>query len=192
MAAWSKVKQQLEGFLAPTLANRIDYIASSYKISPDKSGKSHITVDKVQIFAVNSAQSNIKWYKTEQDVKNDNAIEISVTEGEIESVRKTGGDKIPEERLIVIAKSKKSGDVAKQIMAAQTNLYKSNFYDDAAKYLTSSVEECLASENILLTIFGLMDRRVGKKRLRNMREEMKTKHPIVQFFYALRCEVEKI
>lgn len=31
-----------------------------------------------------------------------------------------------------------------------------------------------------------VDRRVGKKRILNMAEKMKLKHPILQFFYELR------
>ena len=54
------------------------------------------------------------------------------------------------------------------------------------------MNQCLESEDILLNILGLVDRRVGKKRLRDMRERIMLKHPIVQYFYKVRCEEEGI
>ncbi|WP_455749711.1 SF0329 family protein, partial [Paenibacillus chitinolyticus] len=48
------------------------------------------------------------------------------------------------------------------------------------------IEESIESHDILLNILALVDRRVGKKRILNMSEKMKVKHPIVQYFYELR------
>lgn len=33
---WSKMKPQLENFLAPALADRVGYLSTSYRYSPDK------------------------------------------------------------------------------------------------------------------------------------------------------------
>lgn len=44
--SWSKLKQQLESFLSPALVGRVEYRATSYRYSPDKSGNCYITVDK--------------------------------------------------------------------------------------------------------------------------------------------------
>ena len=74
-------------------------------------------------------------------------------------------------------------------MAAQAALCKSDFYSAANLFLSETIEKSLESKDILLNIFALIDRRVGKKRLLNMNEKMKLKHPIVQYFYALRCKV---
>ena len=66
--------------------------------------------------------------------------------------------------------------------SAQSSLSKSNFIVVANKFLSTSIEECLESNDILLNILALVDRRVGKKRILNMTEKMKLKHPIVQYF----------
>ncbi|WP_445671570.1 hypothetical protein [Paenibacillus sp. FSL L8-0709] len=50
-------------------------------------------------------------------------------------------------------------------MSAQTLLGKSNFIVIATKYLSISIEESLESDDILLNILALVDRRVGKKRI---------------------------
>lgn len=44
--SWSKLKQQLEGFLSPALIERVEYRAPGYRYLPDKSGICYISVDK--------------------------------------------------------------------------------------------------------------------------------------------------
>lgn len=113
-------------------------------------------------------------------------LQIPISHEEIEAVRKDSKGIIPEDRLIVIARSRKISELAKELLSAQTSLSKSNFIVIATKHLSISIEESLESDDILLNILALVDRRVGKKRILNMSEKMKLKHPIVQYFYELR------
>ncbi|MNM75070.1 hypothetical protein D3C81_868420 [compost metagenome] len=128
----------------------------------------------------------IRWYQTELEIKNDPDIQIPVTVDDIEAVRQATKGPVPEDRLIVMARSRKSTEHAKELLSAQAALSKSNFIVVANKYLSTSVEESIESNDILLNVLALVDRRVGKKRIVNMSEKMKLKHPIVQYFYELR------
>jgi hypothetical protein len=184
--SWSKLKQQLESFLCPALDGRFEYRASSYRYLPDKSGSCYISVDKKNVLNMNDRTSSIRWYQTEQEIKNDSDLQIPINHEEIEAVRKDSKGNIPEDRLIVIARSRKISEVAKELLSGQTSLSKSNFIVVATKFLSTSIEECLESNDILLNILALVDRRVGKKRILNLSEKMKLKHPIVQYFYELR------
>ncbi|MEG0553621.1 MAG: hypothetical protein RR533_08890, partial [Carnobacterium sp.] len=105
---------------------------------------------------------------------------------EIEAVRKESKGIIPEDRLQVIARGRKLSECAKDLLAAQSSLSKSNFIVVANKFLSNPIEDSLECNDILLNILALVDRRVGKKRLLNLGEKMKLKHPIVQYFYELR------
>lgn len=180
------MKQQLESFLYPGLIGRVEYLSTGYRYLPDKKGQCYIMVDKNEVFKMNDGNSIIKWYKTEQEIKNDLEVKVSVNQEDIEDVRKGSGGMIPEERLVVIAKNRKISICAKEIMSAQTMLGKSDFYTAASNFLSASIEDCLESRDILMNIFALVDRRVGKKRLIRMKENMKLKHPAVQYFYELR------
>jgi len=184
--AWSKMKQSLESFLSPSLYGRVEYSATSYRYLPDKAGRSYIKVDKKYVFNMNDTTTSIRWYVTEQEIKNDPELQIPISSEEIEKIRKDSKGTIPEDRLIVIARSRKISEYAKEILSAQSALSKSDFEVEANIFLTNSIEESLESKDILLNIFALVDRRVGKKRLLNMAEKMKLKHPIVQYFYELR------
>lgn len=184
--AWSKTKQSLEGFLCPALYGRVEYSATSYRYLSDKAGQCYIKVDKKNIFNMSDTSTLIRWYQTEQEIRNDSDIQIPINSEEIETVRKDTNGTVPEDRLKVIARNRKISEYAKEMLSAQAALSKSNFNVIANRFLTISIEESLESNDILLNILALVDRRVGKKRLLNMAEKMKLKHPIVQYFYELR------
>ncbi|MFD1773555.1 SF0329 family protein [Paenibacillus rhizophilus] len=184
--SWSKLKQHLEGFLSPSLNGRVEYRAPGYRYLPDKSGICYFSVDKKNILNMSDKTSSIRWYQTELEVKNDPGIQIPISSDDIEAVRKGTKGPVPEDRLIVMARSRKSSEHAKELLSAQASLVKSNFIVVANKFLTTPVEESLESNDILLNILALVDRRVGKKRILNMSEKMMLKHPAVRYFYELR------
>jgi len=184
--AWSKLKQQLESFLCPALYGRVEYRATSYRYLPDKAGHCYISVDKKNVFNMSDITTLIRWYQTELEIKNDSDIQIPINNEEIEAVRKEAKGIVPEDRLKVMARSRKISEHAKRLLSAQSSLSKSNFIVLANKFLSISIEESIESDDILLNILALVDRRVGKKRILNMAEKMKLKHPVVQYFYELR------
>ncbi len=183
---WNKTKQQLEGFLTPSLVGIVDYKASAYKYRADKSGNCYITVRKKEVLNVKDASASIDWYQTEQEIKGADALRIHVTKEDIEVVRQKSGGKIPEDRLELIAQRYKLSQYAKDVLEAQSNLYQSDFQKTANLFLTTSIDKCLESDDIILNILAIIDRRVGKKRLENLDFKMQMKHSAVQYFYHLR------
>ncbi|ANE45349.1 hypothetical protein SY83_02265 [Paenibacillus swuensis] len=184
--AWSKIKQQLESFLSPALNGRVEYSATGYRYLPDKPGICYIMVDKKNVLNMNDIHNSMKWYQTDLEIKNDPAIQLPINNEEIEEVRKDTKGLVPEHRLEVIARSRKITEHAKELLSAQSSLSKSNFIVVANTFLSSPIEESIESKDIVLNILALVDKRVGKKRILNMSEKMKAKHPIVQYFYELR------
>jgi len=184
--SWSKLKQNLESFLSPALAGKVEYRATGYRYSPDKAGICYIAVDKKNMLNMNDTTTSIRWYQTEQEIKSNSDIQIPISNEEIEAVRLETNGKVPEDRLKVMARSRKIAVYAKEILSAQSSLSKSDFTVVATKFLSTSIDESMESKDILLNILALVDRRVGKKRILNMSEKMKLKHPIVQYFYELR------
>src|SRR5690554_3229378 len=184
--SWSKLKQSLESFLCPALYGRVEYRATSYRYSPDKAGHCYISVDNKNVFNMSDTSTLIRWYQTELEIKNDPDIQIPISDEEMDAVRKDTKGAVPEDRLKVIARGRKISEFAKQLLSAQSALSKSNFTVIATKFLSTPIEESLSSNDILSNVLALVDRRIGKKRILNMSETMKLKHPIVQYFYELR------
>lgn len=67
-----------------------------------------------------------------------------------------------------------------------------SFYEAFYEFNNQSIEESLASENLLIKIFALLDRRVGKRRLIKMKSEMLKESEVIQLFYHIRIEAENI
>jgi hypothetical protein len=184
--SWSKLKQNLEHFLSTSLHGKVEYGSSSYRYLSDKAGQCYITVDKKNILNMSDPANLIRWYQSELEIKNDMDIPVPIRDEEIEIVRRELKGPVPEDRLIVIARGRKKSELAKGLMAAQSELSKSNFIVVATTFLSSPLNQSMESQHILLNVLALVDRRMGKKRLIQMSDQMKLKHPIVQYFYELR------
>jgi len=184
--SWSKLKQNLESFLSPALYGRVEYRATGYRYLPDKAGICYIAVDHKNVLNMSDLTSSIRWYLTEQEIKNDPDIQIPIHPEDIEAVKNVAKGNVPEDRLKIMARNRKMTETAKEFLSAQNALSRSNFPVVANKFLSISIEDSLESNDILLNILALVDRRVGKKRIVNMAEKMKSKHPAVQYFYELR------
>ena len=55
-----------------------------------------------------------------------------------------------------------------------------------------SIEESLESEDLLVRIFAILDRRVGKRRLSQMKESIQNEPKNFQAFYMIRMEAENL
>ena len=55
-----------------------------------------------------------------------------------------------------------------------------------------SIEDSLKSDNLLVRIFAILDRRVGKRRLIKMVNEIENEPDIFQFFFKVRADAEHI
>ena len=65
-----------------------------------------------------------------------------------------------------------------------------DFIISATSYLNADVVVALNSNNYLHRVFAYMDRRVGKRTLLKIKDEIKALPQWVQQFYSLRCEAD--
>lgn len=66
------------------------------------------------------------------------------------------------------------------------------FYCAFREFDNQSIEESLVSEDMLVRIFALLDRRVGKRRLRAMKSDIERECGTIQCFYAIRTAAENM
>lgn len=66
------------------------------------------------------------------------------------------------------------------------------FYNAFDEFDNQSIEESLISENLLVRIFAILDRRVGKRKLKQLQENILDEPDTFQEFYAIRANAEKI
>lgn len=64
------------------------------------------------------------------------------------------------------------------------------FYEAFAEFDNQSIEESLKSDNLIVRIFAVLDRRIGRRRLILMKETIADEPEIFREFYAIRAKAE--
>ena len=64
------------------------------------------------------------------------------------------------------------------------------FYQAFDEFENQNIDKSLVSDNLIVRIFAVLDRRVGKRRLIAMRNLMEEQAPVFQEFYAIRVHHE--
>lgn len=64
------------------------------------------------------------------------------------------------------------------------------FYQAFEEFDNQNIDKSLVSDNLIVCIFAVLDRRVGKRRLLSMRELMENQPSVFQEFYAIRMHHE--
>ncbi|MEC2074863.1 hypothetical protein [Metabacillus fastidiosus] len=84
------------------------------------------------------------------------------------------------------------GIQAHEMIKAEGIFAQYDFFDAVEQYFHLPIEKTLKSDDMVIKILSLIDRRVGKRTLHRMRESIQNEQEIIQYFYNLRCEADGI
>ncbi len=168
---WSKVKKQLKGFTCDSLKDRIDFQIINYRKAHDQLGRAVITVDKKEILSMCTITAEREMYRKEWKIREENNIVYDIYN----------------ERVNL-----EIGIDAHELIKAEGILAQYDFFDAVEEYLLSPIETSIKSDNIIIKILSLIDRRVGKRTLQKISKSIETEHEKVRYFFKLRCDVEGI
>ena len=170
MKSWNYVKKRLESeFMAPSLRGRVTYFMTRYDHAHDKAGRVAVRVDGKEILK----GSDMSWW-------------IRGTEYE-----KRVLELFPEIRDL---KSQKQREEAVWNAAVDLGcITRCDFYDAYDTFENQSIDDSLNGKNGLVKLFAVLDRRVGKRRLKKLWDEQWGRETVwlLPFLY-LRLEAEGI
>lgn len=66
------------------------------------------------------------------------------------------------------------------------------FYEAFYEFDNQSIEKSLSSENAIVRVFALLDRRIGKRRLRSIQENIYNEGEVFRTFFNIRATAEGI
>ena len=66
------------------------------------------------------------------------------------------------------------------------------FYDSFSEFDNQGIEKSLSSENAIVRMLAILDRRVGKRRLISMKDRIKNEPDWIKNFYCLRMNAENL
>ncbi|MCM1544505.1 MAG: hypothetical protein NC110_04315 [Ruminococcus sp.] len=67
-----------------------------------------------------------------------------------------------------------------------------SFYAAFDEFDNQSIEKSIQSENLLVVIFALLDRRIGKRRLVEMKDSMQKQPEFIKQIYKIRMDAERL
>lgn len=164
MSTWSGIRNKLENdYLCPALRGRIQYFATSYWESHDQTGRAAIRLDGVEVLRSN-------YYAYEQNYWN-----------RYQALRREGVGEDDPKAPFRMAHEGTLND------GCFDNIF---FYEAFHEFDNQSIEKSLTSENPLVRVFALLDRRLGKRRLLALEESIEQELDWVRAFYVIRLQAE--
>ncbi|MGX4601738.1 SF0329 family protein [Faecalimicrobium sp. JNUCC 81] len=161
---WSKQKQILKNNLCDSLRERIDFNIIKYRKSHDSLGRAVITLNKDEICSMATIVLDREHFHVVGFRLDNESFEDYIK-------RDSEGYKIVNE-----------------------NGYFSefDFYEAINIYLNISIEDAMKSENILVRALAMLDKRLGKRRLKNIYENIEKENDLVKKFYNIRIESDNM
>lgn len=173
---WTKTKKLIENLLCEKLKKRLSVYATSYNTSLGEQRRIWITLDGKEVFNASSAQYLIEHDKLWEEIKS--------------KTNKAFPDCLYECYPEFVGKI--SDLDYSMLILEQRNIFNvDRVYDALVQYPNFSIEEALSSENVIIQAFAVIDKRLGKRRLKHCVFNPDA-HPMVLNFYQVRCEIEGV
>ncbi|MNM92799.1 hypothetical protein D3C81_1051450 [compost metagenome] len=161
---WSKLRVMIRELITPELKKRIDIHETRYHEAHDGYGEAWITLDGKKIFG----GGYYHWY---MNALPDDITLHSLHHGYHEDFYKTNIKSENVERIMNLGLHETS-----------------HIIRNLRNYINTPFEEIVNSNNPIYKAFGLIDRRLGKRRFRKI-EITENEHPLVKIFFELRKDI---
>lgn len=173
---WTKLRKILEeDRLCESLRGRVQYFLTHYHNAPDQYGRFCIRVDGKECFFANPYNEK---YCFEAYTKIKQEFQIPSREW-----NDHGHFEFDEE-------NRWAEDAAAARMITENKADVWQVMDAISEYLQLDIQAALRSENELVRLFAVLDRRVGKRTLERLEEELEQQPEWLRFFYHLRLDAE--
>lgn len=164
VSTWSGIRNKLENnYLCTVLRGRIQYYAISYSKSADHEGRAAIRLDGVEVLHSNYYDYSQNYWNRFQQLRAGQTEKDDPKLAYQLAYEGTLNDGCFDQRV---------------------------FYEAFHLFDNQSIKESINSDNPLVRIFAILDRRLGKRRLLTIAEKMEQELPWVRAFYVIRMQAE--
>lgn len=165
MPTWSGMRKKLEqDYLCSSLRGRIQYFVTSYSKCPDHEGRAAIRLDGEEVLKSNYYEYWIAYSQNRNKLQQNTSTHTL----------------------------KETCEIALKMTLDDGCFETCDFYNAFQEFDNQSIEQSINSENPLVRVFALLDRRLGKRRLLVLQENMEKGPDWVRLFYLIRMEAEGI
>ena len=171
---WSRLKARVEALFSDAVRGRFELHTTRYRKAHDQMGRGWITADKREIISMCDYLADAAHYvDRERSLKESGLCHHPIEDWAAYWHAYHRADKAARDRL------HEQGVHARQ-----------EFRGALEDYLNMSIEDILASQDPLIRAIGMLDRRLGKRRLSSMDTE--AEHPLVRQLFEFRCQAEHL
>lgn len=173
---WSAVRKRLEeDLLCEKLYGRVQYFITHYRKAHDESGRFAVRVDGKDIIFAHPF--------------NEVAVDRNTDRVKEELCEQRSWETLLEEAPERYEEIYRKGDM----MCIRNNQMEIYHMTEAIRdYLNAPIQQSIQSENPAVRMFAVLDRRVGKRTLRTLRDTLDQQPEWLKPIYRLRFEAEEI
>lgn len=176
--SWSGLRRALEQeWICDSLKGRVQYFLTHYHGAPDQHGRIAVRVDGKEVLHGNPYSYYIKYNRMECDIKDELKIPWRqwTPKGTMYEEENTAVEELIEG------------------IAMEEGIFEIYHFTSAIwAYKNQSITESIDSPNPLVRMLAVMDRRIGKRTLIRLAEEIEVQPKWLQYFYTLRLDAESI
>ena len=174
--SWSQLKKQMHDLLCDSLKDQISYFYTSYHQVHNAYGRGAIQYRNQELAAFSWAEQIVQVKDIQAQYRKMNHVPTMWEDA----------------KGIWKAYETACEAACKETWMPNGTLCDADFIHAVTLFLKTGIAESLHSNNYLLRIFAFMDRRVGKRTLVKIKDEVKTLPEWVRQFYRIRCEADGI
>ena len=174
--SWGNLKKQMNNLLCGALKNKITYFYTTYREVHDTYGRATINFEGKELVAF-SWQMRYEQWEDEYKILNNTNVDI----------QHSGSLSVVWEKQKQIQE-----ELSKEKWMPECILCDGDFIFAVTEYLKTDIASALNSDNYIMRVFAYMDRRVGKRTLIKIKEDVEALPEWVKQFYLIRCEAEEL
>ena len=176
--SWSKTRKRLEEErLCAALRGRVQFFFTIYHKAPDQYGRFALRVDGREVFRANPYNEGRIWALEEQ----------------VKSARNTPPREWTDKGgFLYDAENRRAEEEARLLAATEGTVDSFDLLRLIHQYLNQRIEESLTSPEPFVRMLAVLDRRVGRRRLERLADEVQNQPEWLQSVYRLRLEAEGI
>jgi len=163
---WSRLKRNVESLFAESVKGRVGLHSTRYRTMHDHDGRAWITLDGKEI--INMVHIWKRLYE----------------------VRKRAAAMAGESDIGKWGSHRQFDQAARKELENQSFFTQDHLGGSMHQYQSLSIDQILKSENAVIRSLGMLDRRLGIRRLKKINVE--TEHPLVKATCLFRCRAEGI
>lgn len=175
--SWSGTRKILEQeMICESLKGRIQYFLTHYHGAPDNYGRFCVRVDGEEMVFANPYNED-RLFAYANKMQNERGIPNREWDGK---------------DFLYDKENREIEDDAAKIIMTEGNMDIWQVVDAIETYLNSNIKDAIHSENEVVRMFAVLDRRIGRRTLKKIESQVDKQPEWLQFFYKLRLEAERI